>query len=85
MKTYEDYEKDYERIVSEGVAKGDNMVVKRDVYIAIHFFEDNGIVEPWADDAPYKLKNALDKYSPTDQNRFMSAISTTLETFTKGE
>ena len=85
MKTYEEYCKDYEKIVSEGKAKGHNMAVRLDYYIAIHFLEDNDITEPWADGAPEKLHNALEKCAPADKNRFLFVISNMLKTFTGGE
>jgi len=80
MKTYEEYCKEYEKIVNDGKKKGHNMAVRLDFYVAIHFLEDNGITEPWADDAPDKLKKALDKCSPADYHRFMFVINTALST-----
>ena len=81
MKNYEDYCKEYEKIVSEGKAKGHNMAVRLDYYIAIHFLEDNGITEPWANGADEKLHNALEKCTPTDKQRFMFVINNMFEAF----
>jgi hypothetical protein len=85
MKTYEDYCKEYEKIVTEGKAKGNNMAVRLDYYIAIHFLEDNGITEPWADGAAEKLHNALERCVPADKHRFMFVINNMLKTFIGGE
>jgi len=85
VKTYEDYCKDYERIVNEGKAKGHDKAVRLDFYIAMNFLEDNGITEPWAAGAPEKLHNALEQCAPADKQRFMYVINNMLETFIGGK
>lgn len=81
MKTYEDYCKEYEKVISEGKAKGHNMAIRLDYYIAMNFLEDNGITEPWADGAAEKLHHALEKCAPADMYRFMYVINNLFETF----
>ena len=83
MKTYEDYCKEYEKVINEGKAKGHTMAIRLDYYIALHFLEDNGITEPWAKGATEKLHHALEKCAPADMHRFMFVINNLFETFIK--
>jgi len=81
MKTYDEYCKEYEETVKEGLSIGWNYAVKRHYFVTLNFFEDIGIPEPWAEDAPKKLKNALDCYSDDDKLRFMNDIEKTFKEF----
>ncbi len=83
IKTYDDYCREYEDILLQGRIDGKQYIVKRDVYIAMTFLDDIGVSEPWADDAPKKLSQALEKYSPTDKEKFLNVISDTINMIKK--
>ena len=83
MKRYSDYMQMYELVKDTGINEGHNLIVKPNIFVGIHFLEDNGITEPWRPDAAEKLHRALQDYPKEERERFLTALNELFDTFKK--
>ena len=83
MKSYSEYAQEYNSILKKAQTDGSDYIVKPEIYIGMHFLEDNGITEPWKPEAASRLHNALQQYPQAEQSLFLKCLTILFEMFKK--
>jgi len=83
MKSYSDYVQEYNSILKKAQTDGSDYIVKPEIYIGLHFLEDNKITEPWKPEAASRLHNALQHYPQAEQSLFIKCLTAYFDMFAK--